>query len=193
MSVTNLSEFPFLVDELELMTSALKTGVPTFGLCLGAQLLALAAGGRVSTLPRRYIGWPNLSFTPAARQDLLFGECPGDIPVIKWHADAIDIPPAVSVLATTASPGCAIFRAGPCAWGSQMHLEADLDMLFGRWLPDPVEQAAMVDAGLDPEAFASQCKDKLPEQMDAMRPVFARFVDYVAARWPTGSHASPKL
>jgi GMP synthase (glutamine-hydrolysing) len=190
MSVTNLSEFPFLVDELNLMKSALKTELPTFGLCLGAQLLALAAGGRVSTMARRYIGWPNLALTPAGRHDPLFGECPSDIPVIKWHADAIDVPPAVSVIATTASPGCAIFRVGPCAWGSQTHLEADPDMLFSRWLPDQVEQRAMIDAGLDPEAFALQCKDKLPDQMDAMRPVFLRFADYVVAGRPKAGHAS---
>jgi hypothetical protein len=66
-------------------------------------------------------------------------------------------------------------------------------MLFSRWLPDPVEQRAMIDAGLDPEAFALHCKHKLPDQMDAMRPVFARFVDYVVARRPEAGHASSQF
>jgi GMP synthase-like glutamine amidotransferase len=184
MSVTRLADHPFLRDEMELMRAALTSSTPVFGLCLGAQLLALAAGGRVTTMPQRYIGWPALTMTDAAARDPLFAGCPQSIPIIKWHVDAIDVTgaPGITMVATTATPGDAIFRVGACAWGSQMHLEADAAMLFERWLPDPIERDALRDSQLDLAAFERDSRAQLPAQIEAMRPVLGRFGEYVTRR-----------
>jgi GMP synthase-like glutamine amidotransferase len=191
MSVTGISYHPFLRDELRLMRAALFSNTPVFGLCLGAQLLACAAGGRVTTMPQRYIGWPALTMTDAVRDDPLFLGCPTGVPIIKWHADGIDVADIhdVTILATTATPGDAIFRAGECAWGSQMHLEADEAMLFDRWLPDPIEGEALRDSGLDLTAFEHLSRVRLPAQVAAMRPVLARFAEYVAWRQASAAGA----
>jgi GMP synthase-like glutamine amidotransferase len=184
MSATKLSDFPFLVNELALLGAALTRDTPVFGLCLGAQLLALAAGGVVAAMPHRCIDWPGLEMTAAAADDPLFAECPTRVPILKWHADGIDVTshPAITLLATTRTPGCAVFRAGACAWGSQMHLEADETMLFERWLPDPIEISALLSAGLDPGVFAARSRELLPGQIAAMRPVLSRFAAYVTRR-----------
>src|SRR5262249_30187462 len=126
-----------------------------------------------------YIGWPQLDFEAAADDDVLFRDLPGGTRIVKWHHDAIDPPPSAVILATTAGPGCAIFRAGPVAWGSQMHLEATGEMLLDSWLTDPVEQAAIVAAALEPGAFADESRRLLPLQMTAMRIVFERFAELV--------------
>jgi GMP synthase-like glutamine amidotransferase len=192
MSVTGISHHPFLRDELRLMHAALTSNTPVFGLCLGAQLLACAAGGRVTAMPQRYIGWPALTMTDAARSDPLFLDCHTGVPIIKWHADGIDVADArdVTVLATTATPGDAIFRAGECAWGSQMHLEADEAMLFNRWLPDPTERDALRDSGLDLTAFERESHSRLPAQVSAMRPVLSGFAEYVARRQAAAAGAA---
>jgi GMP synthase-like glutamine amidotransferase len=184
MSVTRLADHPFLREELNLMHAALTSRTPVFGLCLGAQLLALAAGGRVTTMPKRYIGWPALTMTDAAGSDPLFADCPPGVPIIKWHADGIDVAhtPDTTMLATTETPGDAIFRVGTCAWGSQMHLEADAAMLFDRWLPDPIERDALRGSELDPDGFERHSRTRLPAQIAAMRPVLTRFAQYVARR-----------
>jgi GMP synthase (glutamine-hydrolysing) len=182
ISVIDIDSYEFLVEELELIRMALVCGKPTFGLCLGAQLLARAAGGRVMRMPQRYIGWPELTLTRTGVDDVLFGQIPTGLPVIKWHADGIDAPAASAVLATTDTPGCAVFRVGECAWGSQMHLEADPAMLFERWLPDPAEVKAMRRSAWDPKTFTEQCRRHLPAQVAAMRPVLERFAEYVIRR-----------
>ena len=87
-------------------------------------------------LDRLYVDWPELVVLPAARGDPLFDRLPDRTVVLEWHVDAIEPPPGATVLAETAGPGCAIFRAGPAAWGSQIHLELTPEMLSG-WLSDP--------------------------------------------------------
>lgn len=175
MSVTELAGYAFLAAELELFRAALRAQLPILGLCLGAQLLAAAAGGRVARMERRYIGWPELAFETASAEDALFHAMPADLRVIKWHADGITPPPSGTLIASTESPGCAIFRVGAHAWGSQMHLEATQEMLFDLWLPDPVEERSLLDADIDPDAFAAESRELLPRQIAAMRPVFERF------------------
>src|ERR1700722_6293734 len=57
---------PFLAVEVALMRAALEDDVPVLGMCLGAQLLAVAAGGEVVNAGAIYAGWPDLVRLPAA-------------------------------------------------------------------------------------------------------------------------------
>ena len=52
---------PQFEPELELIREAVKREIPFLGVCLGAQLLALAHGGTVSRLPRRLVTWAPLT------------------------------------------------------------------------------------------------------------------------------------
>ena len=47
MSVNDEAEQPWLVDEKRLIASAVRAGVPFWGVCLGVQLLASSMGARV--------------------------------------------------------------------------------------------------------------------------------------------------
>ncbi len=182
MSANGADSDPFLRWELGLLERALAENVPVLGMCLGAQLLARAAGGTVVTMARPYVGWPKLRVRPAAGDDPLFGELPGGLAVLKWHQDAIVPPGTEWVVAETSTPGCAVFRAGELAWGSQMHLETTPDILFDEWLADPLEITALRCSGGDPDAFHAEARARLPRQIEASRPVFARFAELVAAR-----------
>jgi GMP synthase-like glutamine amidotransferase len=182
MSATGAASDPFLSWELRLLEQALENDVPVLGMCLGAQLLARAAGGAVATMERPYVGWPEMRLRDAARDDPVFGILPRRMRVLKWHQDAITPPSPESVVAETDSEGSAIFRAGSSAWGSQMHLETTPDILFDEWLPDPLEVETLRRAGGDPEEFETEARRLLPLQMSASRSVFARFADLVARR-----------
>ena len=93
MSATRVDEDEYLTAEVSLLQAAVANGVPTLGICLGAQLLAVAAGGDVVTMPRVYVGWPQLSRTAAADDDRVFGDLSSGTHVLKWHEDRIEPPP----------------------------------------------------------------------------------------------------
>jgi GMP synthase (glutamine-hydrolysing) len=60
---------PWLGAEIAYLEDALTAGVPTLGVCLGAQLLARAAGGEVAPAAEKEIGWISVELTDAAADD----------------------------------------------------------------------------------------------------------------------------
>jgi GMP synthase-like glutamine amidotransferase len=174
-SATRVAHDPFLSAEVELLEQALEQVVPVLGMCLGAQLLAVAAGGGVSYAGHMNAGWPELSVLPAASGDPLFGAFPARMPVLKWHEDIIEMPPLATELGTTPGPGAALFRVGPCAWGSQAHLELTPSMLIEGWTADAADIAEIEGAGHRIEDFRAQSRSHLVTQMAAARPMFTAF------------------
>src|SRR5687767_10811780 len=69
MSAYETDKHPFLGDEIRLIHAARAKGTPVLGLCLGAQLMAAALGGKVSSNARKEIGFQEVRFTPAAETD----------------------------------------------------------------------------------------------------------------------------
>ncbi|MGO9456597.1 MAG: type 1 glutamine amidotransferase [Acidimicrobiales bacterium] len=155
--------FPSRRDELALLADAVRLGVPTIGICLGAQLLAAATGGRVfvgEAGPE--IGWSPVELTVDSSSDLLLGGAPRRVTVLHWHGDTFSLPPGGVRLASNDRYDNQAFRVGTCAWGLQFHLEVDLAAVaafvasFGREAaeagsdPPSIERAApgALDAGL---------------------------------------------
>ena len=181
MGVPDAEEYPFLTAELGLLADALAAETPILGLCLGAQLLAKAAGGEVRRLDRLYVDWPELVVLPAGRGDPLFDRLPDRTVVLEWHEDAIEAPAGAAVLAETAGPGCAIFRAGPAAWGSQIHLELTPEMLSG-WLSDPAVRDGLEALGVVVAAFVRDAPSRLRRQAEATDAVIREFARLVRLR-----------
>ena len=180
-SAVRADEDPFIAAEVRLLRAALADGVPVLGICLGAQLLAVAAGGEVVNTGRMYAGWPDLVVSPAAAGDPVFGGMPRRLPVLKWHEDVIELPDGGQVLGTSEGPGAALFRIGSSAWGSQPHLELTPQMLVDGWLADATEAADVVAAGHDLDEFRARSRELLVGQMAAAEPMFEAF-GRVAAR-----------
>jgi GMP synthase (glutamine-hydrolysing) len=179
-SATQVDRDPFLAGEVALLAAALRHDVPVLGMCLGAQLLAVAAGGRVTAMGRMYAGWPELDPLPAASSDPVFGGLPSRMPVLRWHEDVIELPAGAIPLATAPVPGADLFRVGPAAWGSQAHLELTPAMLMG-WLAGAHDVAEIQAAGHDIEEFRAESAIRLEAQMAASRPAFAAFAAIVQA------------
>jgi GMP synthase (glutamine-hydrolysing) len=173
-SATRVDADPFIAAEVALLAEAVQARVPVLGMCLGAQLLALAAGGVVTHTGAMNAGWPELVTLPAAGDDPICAALPDRLPVLTWHEDMIELPPGACELGTTPGPGAALFRIGSCAWGSQAHLELTPAMLDG-WLTDPADVAEIQGAGHDIETFRTDSRGHLEVQMAAARPMFYAF------------------
>lgn len=122
------ARYPFLAAEAALLKSALAHNQPVLGICLGAQLLAHAAGARVQPNQRggvvvREVGWAPVDFHGAGRRPELAGIAAQEM-MLHWHGDTFDLPAGAVHLAST--PDCTnqLFRL-PRQVGIQFHPEID--------------------------------------------------------------------
>jgi GMP synthase-like glutamine amidotransferase len=169
------ADAPWLPATRRLLSRSVDVRVPTLGICLGAQLLAVATGGHVSKGP----DGPEIGAYLAARRDAadsdpLFGALPLTPDVMHYHYDVIDrLPPgAVLMLSSTGYPHQA-FRVGEMAWGVQFHLET-----YARTVRD----WALAE-NIAPTRRLGPMLDDAQDAMDEVwQPFVARFVDLAAAR-----------
>jgi GMP synthase-like glutamine amidotransferase len=110
-SVTEIDRYPYLLDEMALLHEAVAQDVPALGICLGAQVLAHALGGRVRRLPRRAVRWVELE--RIADDELT----PERVWALHWNEDGIEPPPGATELLDRGGLGCAGFRLGS-GWAS---------------------------------------------------------------------------
>ena len=164
-----LDRHPALEREADLLRQAVERDLPVLGICLGAQLLAHALGGRVYRLPKRAVTWAALERTA---EDALLDPLPDPVRALHWNEDAIEPPPGAVELLDRGGLGCAAFRIGS-AWGMQFHPDVDADTLdgwyerYGDWL---------AEAGVDPEAARSADAEHLPGQPATAEAIFGGFV-----------------
>ncbi len=132
MSVTAVEQHPFLRDELGFLTERFALGLPMFGLCLGAQLLATAAGGTVSRGKNGFeVGVAPVRWSKEAQVDLAAG-MPGKSVMAHWHEDTWSAVPGATLLASTERYTQQGFRIGKTI-GLQFHPELRAET-FGQWL-----------------------------------------------------------
>jgi GMP synthase (glutamine-hydrolysing) len=119
-------EWPFLRREVELLRGCVEQNQPVLGVCLGSQLLAHAAGARVSQMregdARRYeVGWGAVRFHHEVNDEALTG-LPHEGQVLHWHGDTFELPPGARHLASSAICPNQAFRLGR-QFGLQFHCE----------------------------------------------------------------------
>ncbi|MCP2331932.1 GMP synthase - Glutamine amidotransferase [Actinoalloteichus cyanogriseus DSM 43889] len=171
---------PWLLDVRARLTTAVGKGLPTFAVCLGAQLLAAAAGGRVEASPTGPAAGPTLvAKRDAAVEDELFEDLVLMPLVVQAHRDIVTrLPPGATLLA--ASPNCPhqAFRVGTAAWGTQFHIETTPEMIRDWFDADP-ELAAAAPA----RAHSTAALAEAHEEIEATwKPIVTRFVRIAARR-----------
>ncbi|MFD7438248.1 type 1 glutamine amidotransferase [Streptomyces sp. NPDC059861] len=138
MSALDDRRHPHLAAERRLLRQALRERVPVLGVCLGAQLLASAAGADVTRGSEPEIGPGSVTLDPAAANDPLLHGVGREMPVLHWHQDTFTLPEGALLLASSDRYPHQAFRLGPRAWGLQFHIEVDAAAVegFGHLLPE---------------------------------------------------------
>ena len=113
----------------DVLREALRQELPILGICLGAELLAEAAGGATGPCRPEW-GYCEVSLAAAGRDDELLGDLPERFDVFQAHNYGCELP--ANAVALAHSPGgLQAFRVGDNAWGIQFHPEPTLEMLDG--------------------------------------------------------------
>ena len=133
---------PWLAAELDLLEEALDVGIPVLGVCLGGQLLARVAGGRIAKVETPEVArFADIGLLPDAADDLLFAGLPRPFFGFEWHWYGFEAPPGATLLARNASTQQA-FRFQNRAWGLQFHIEVTAATLaeWANAAPDTIEE-----------------------------------------------------
>lgn len=178
-SATSDEGFPTRRAELSLLADALRAGVPTLGVCLGAQLVAVAAGSAVyPNAGGPEIGWGRVQLAPPCRDDPLFADLPEFLTVMHWHGETLDVPTGGQLLIANAACPHQAFRLGDTAWGVQFHLEVTPQAVEG-FLTAFADDVAGVPGGAD--AVRAATPACLAELAPVRNLVCGRFASLVAA------------
>ena len=127
MCAMDTEAHPFLTDVKAFMAGGLLADLPMLGICLGGQLLAEVAGGRVHRNRNSEKGVRQIQRTGTPSD--LFAGLPMEFVSFHWHDDAFDPPPGAPVLARTAICPHQAFQAGPRAYGLQFHPEVTREIV----------------------------------------------------------------
>jgi GMP synthase-like glutamine amidotransferase len=116
---------PWIAQETDFIRSALLSGMPVVGVCLGSQFMAKALGAAVRPGKALEIGMTRVRLTPHAAEDPVFGMFPKLFEVFEWHGEVFDLPAGCVPLAGSEVAPLQAFRFGNCAYGLLFHLEMD--------------------------------------------------------------------
>jgi GMP synthase (glutamine-hydrolysing) len=182
MNAHQEEEHSWLRFEKDLLAELLAGRMPLMGVCLGAQLLAEAAGATPRRASQPEIGWHEVELTPQGTEDPLLAPLAPRFTAFQWHSYEAPLPSGATPLARSAVCLNA-FRIGEAAWGIQFHGEvsaADAEY----WIADYRSDPDAVRIGIDPEALRVETRAAIGDWNRLGRELCGRFID--AARSYSG-------
>jgi GMP synthase (glutamine-hydrolysing) len=171
MGVYDADRFPFLHAELDVLRARLAADRPSIGLCLGAQMLAAAAGATVFRGARgKTIGVEPITRVGASEDPVLRG-LPETFDAVHWHGDTFEPIPGRPLFRGERYPAQG-YRVGRSV-GIQFHVELGPEG-FRDWVVGSREELRL--AGRDPDALLAA---GLP-RLTAALPVLDRLLEALA-------------
>lgn len=191
MGANDDAAFPWLSQVRRLLADAVTHRLPVLGICLGAQLLAMATGGAV----RRCAGGPEAGTMLIAKRDVaaydpLFAPLPLTPDVIQCHSDEIHrLPPGATLLASSPRHANQAFRVGPNGYGLQCHIETSPATVLSWARSESGAARAFPRWQLDPDHLEQVHAD----MAEAWQPLASRFVALASGELSPAGASRPAL
>ncbi|MDH4226453.1 MAG: gamma-glutamyl-gamma-aminobutyrate hydrolase family protein [Deltaproteobacteria bacterium] len=176
MGAYDEDKYRFLTPELRLIEYAFKHNIPTLGICLGAQLMAKAAGARVYKGKKKEIGWYDMELIKDGERDFMFAGLPSKTKVFQWHGDTFDCPEGAVNLAKSKLFENQMLKIGKNSYALQFHLEVTEAMIH-EWLIESgnVKELKGLDY-IDPKKIKRETHEYSLALARTGRAVFSRFL-----------------
>lgn len=151
----------WLEPQMELIRQAHAAQLPIVGLCLGAQIVATALGGRVTAMPGGYeLGWHDVMLSPQGREEPILAGIGWTTSQLHWHRDEVsELPPESRLLASSARCKNQAFAVGMRTYCFQFHPEVSAEAIE-QW--SLLEPKALGEAGITHEQLMEETKDHFP-------------------------------
>jgi GMP synthase-like glutamine amidotransferase/tetratricopeptide (TPR) repeat protein/DNA-binding CsgD family transcriptional regulator len=183
VNVWDHDEHPWIAAEKETIREAVLAGVPYFGVCFGAQLLAAAFGAHSYRGMEAELGIIQVFLTAAARHDPVFRGFPPDLEVCEWHSNHFALPSGAIRLARSPRYENQAIRFGRVAYGIQCHLETsreDLEAWLGLF-PQTVGVFESRHGVGSLAAFLDDYGAFVPRMRETARQLFGRWLENALA------------
>jgi len=182
-SVWQDNEFAWIAEEKRAVREAVLAGMPYFGVCFGAQVLADVFGARSFRGPEPELGVNQVFLTAAARRDPVFRGFPADLEVCEWHSNHFSLPHGAVRLARSPRYENQAIRYGKVAYGIQCHLEPSVEDIQ-EWLTYFPDTVVTFNARHGPgsiDRFLEDYAGFLPLLHETGRQVFGRWLENALA------------
>jgi GMP synthase (glutamine-hydrolysing) len=152
-NVDETARFPWIEPELAYIKAAHGSGKPVVGVCLGAQLIAAALGGKVAAMAGPEVGWKPVKLAFPGQTDVVLQGIPWDTMQFHLHGQEVTaMPPDSTPLAGSRACKLQAFRVGTTTYGFQYHFEWDRATIAAM-----AKDALVAKAGEKPEPIIAQC------------------------------------
>jgi GMP synthase (glutamine-hydrolysing) len=170
MSAHDDATHPWLTTVKDRVREAADAGVPTLGVCLGHQLVAVAFGGTVEVNPRgQQVGLYDVGWRPEAKGDELVSGLPPSMRGIQWNTDLVTaLPEGAVALAETAEGELQVAGFASKGWGGPVYPKAD-EPVVQSWAAG--DRDDHLERGIDQAAVLAEIDAARAELDEAWRPL----------------------
>ena len=164
----NVTEPPaWMAPEMDLLKQAHERRLPVIGICLGAQMLATALGGKVEPMAGPEWGMCPVAINTTGQIESMLAGVAWNSHQFQAHEQQVsELPPDATLLASSERCRAQVFRCGLRSYGVQYHFECDRAAI-----------EAYAQKYAQALGRAQLTPDGLKRQLDAHYPLFARTAD----------------
>lgn len=166
-------DFPYLIEEQELIKNSVNDDIPVLGICLGSQLIAKTFGAKIYSGPKKEIGFYN--DLKISSDSTFFSGFQNPFTVFHWHGDTFDLPQGALRLASSEHYPNQAFQY-KSAIGLQFHLEVNEEMV-NLWLDNTKEKLQKISY-INPQEIRSEINENISIVKSNMKNFYNNFKSF---------------